>query len=672
MTTIEQNVWFHYRSSLKIGELERFIIKYDLYEDDEIPEDLTLDSLWLKIKNIEQLSYRAGYLMGPYFIYADLRTENYHHSQRIVCSADQPKFEPNLQPQQQSIAELSVHRIQKQYIWIVDVISQILFATTTKVSFELSIGSTKNSINSKNIDFLPSLTTYSDKLQVTRLTTLDIWKLPSQLSFACHRDKPKHLIILTHGLHSNVTTDMVYIQEQIYNQQINYPNEHLVVEGFPDNVCQTEKGIKYLGTRVAEYIVSTLYDTNTKKISFIGHSLGGLVQTFAIAYIAVKYPWFFENVEPINFIAMASPLLGIVTDNPAYIKMLLSFGVIGKTGQDLGLDKSPKDNNALLYLLSGEPVRTILSKFQKRTLYANVVNDGIVPLYTASLLFLDYDEILNTLNENYVDKTINSDNITISDNTRFFQKTFINPLNKIMGVWAPQMSSNEKKTRDSKLPKVSILESAASILLPPLPDKSYIMDPNSRQSCIIHDKIYTEDDIPPVQEIKESIYNSSNILLQPFKIDKIRREKYQKLEETIARRWHKGLSWRKVIVQLKPDAHNNIITRRRFVNAYGWPVVDHLIDNHFKGGTSENDTKYDRYVEDYKEIKDEDIPMKYQWIVRKEEESIFDVGPTGMISTMTEMLDNFTQKQMIGKTNIHTDLKEEIEKYEEMTNNLLR
>lgn len=671
MTARDQNVWFHYRSSLKIGELERFIIKYDLYEGDIIPEDLILDSLWLRIKNIEQLSYRAGYFMGPYFIYTDLRTENYHHSQRIIYSADQPKFEPNLQPQQQSIVELPVHRIQKRYVWIVDVISQILFSTTTKVTFELSIGTTRGSIDSKNIDFLPNLATYSDKLQVTRLTTLDIWKLSSHLSLKCDRDKPKHLIILTHGLHSNVTTDMVYIQEQIYNQQKNYPNEHLVVEGFPDNVCQTEKGIKYLGTRVAEYIVSNLYDKSIKKISFIGHSLGGLVQTFAIAYIAVKYPWFFENVEPINFIAMASPLLGIVTDNPAYIKMLLSFGVIGKTGQDLGLDKCPKDDNALLYLLSGEPVRTILSKFKRRTLYANVVNDGIVPLYTASLLFLDYDEILNSLNEKCVDKTVDSENITISDNTRFFQKNFINPLNKIMGVWAPQMSPDGKRNKDSKLPKVSILESATSILLPPLPDKAYIMDPNSRELCIIHDKIYTEDDIPPVKDIEESIYNSSNILLQPFTIDKRQKEKYQKLEETIARRWHKGLSWRKVIVKLKPDAHNNIITRRRFVNAYGWPVIDHMIDNHFKVDISENNIKFDSYVGNYRKIKDEDIPMKYQWIVRKEEESIFDVGPTGMISIMTEMLDNFTQKQLIKKTNMHTDLKEEIKKYEEMNNTLL-
>ncbi|KFY53017.1 hypothetical protein V497_08412, partial [Pseudogymnoascus sp. VKM F-4516 (FW-969)] len=51
-----------------------------------------------------------------------------------------------------------------------------------------------------------------------------------------------------------------------------------------------------------------------------------------------------------------------------------------------------------------------------------------------------------------------------------------------------------------------------------------------------------------------------------------------------ARAYHRDLSWRKVLVRLEPDAHNNIIVRRKFANAYGWPVVQHLVDTHFAGG----------------------------------------------------------------------------------------
>jgi hypothetical protein len=54
-----------------------------------------------------------------------------------------------------------------------------------------------------------------------------------------------------------------------------------------------------------------------------------------------------------------------------------------------------------------------------------------------------------------------------------------------------------------------------------------------------------------------------------------------KVEEKIARAYHRDLSWRKVLVRLEPDAHNNLIVRRRFANAYGWPVVKHLVDTHF-------------------------------------------------------------------------------------------
>jgi hypothetical protein len=54
-----------------------------------------------------------------------------------------------------------------------------------------------------------------------------------------------------------------------------------------------------------------------------------------------------------------------------------------------------------------------------------------------------------------------------------------------------------------------------------------------------------------------------------------------RIEEKIARAYHRDLSWRKVLVRLEPDAHNNMVVRRMFANAYGWPVVKHLCDTHF-------------------------------------------------------------------------------------------
>ncbi|CCH59774.1 hypothetical protein TBLA_0B09570 [Henningerozyma blattae CBS 6284] len=749
----DKDLLFYYKSSLKIGEAERYIITYNLYEGDEIPLDITLSSLWMKLKNLEPLPHRMAYLMGPFTLYCDLRLADYSHNKKIISSIDKPKFISNLQPQQSNICELSVHTIEKKIVWIVDIVSQILFTTNSTTCFEILLGDSKDSLNNANFSKQPVLSS-SANVFVTRLTSLDLWNLPQQLSVQLtsnnknqlsnsitvpSKSKKKHLIVLTHGLHSNVPTDMSYIMEQLYSTQKNFPNEQLIVKGYSNNVCQTEKGIKFLGTNVAKAIINDWYDEDVVKISFIGHSLGGLVQTFTIAYISVMYPWFFEKVEPINFITLASPLLGILTDNPQYINFFLSYGVIGKTGQELSLENDPIMNSPLIYLLSGEPVKKILKLFKRRTIYANAINDGIVPLYTASLLFLDYDDILRNLRklENTSDLTINdknwNGNPTINGSPNSVNSTMSQPLFKILrhqslecGVYFSAQQSNLRTTSvpevpdqhdicgsnsatasggneeqtlsqsnefppktpiksastsnlpskltKSSIPKISFFESAASVLMPPIPENSYISDPNSRSSIILHDKIYTDEDIPPLDdnEYGDSVYNgSSNILLRAFKISSTingnRNTKEQKLEENIARRWHEGLSWRKVIVALKPDAHNNILVRRRFPNAYGWPVIDHLIQAHFDGSstTLEQDSSQLNAIintaQNTPSSKKHGIEpnKKYAWITRQENPSMFDEGPTGMISTVGEMLESMkkkSQRQMSSQGNsIHAE-----------------
>lgn len=642
-------VLFSYKSAVGVGELERYVITYDLYEGNEIPQDISLDSLWLRIKNMEGLSYRAAYLAGPFILYCDVRTEDYHHSQKIVASVDQPRFEPTLQAQQSCVAELSVHQIKPRYVWIVDVVSQIIFTTNTQVSFEIVLGNCKEALSGKYSDE-SAISADSSKITVSRLTTLDLWNLPAEMNL---RQNKKHLVLLTHGLHSNVSADMAYMMEQIYKCQKNYPNEQIVVKGYTGNICQTERGIKYLGTKLAEYIVNELYDDSVAKISFIGHSLGGPVQVFAIAYIAAKYPWFFKKVTPINFIAIASPFLGIVTDNPAYINLLLSFGVIGKAGQDLSLEKEPDNQLPLLALLPGNPVKGVMSLFKRRTLYMNAVNDGIVPLYTASMLFLDYDDILKELRkiQDGNELKVKPSGIDMPQES-FLSRTVVSPFTKMMSLLAPQKFPSNSTT----IPKISFLESAVSLLIPPLPDKAFILDPESRDPIIVHDKIYTKDDIPPAPEEKQNTFEgNTNILLSAFTTARGGTVESQKIEESIARHWHEGLSWRKVVVALKPDAHNNIIVRRRFANAYGWPVLDHLVDVHFSGDsdslTTNDDDSQELDSRFHSQKVDEKPCQSYDWITKLDNPTLFDEGPTGMISTVGEMLGTFVKDRLSGFVN---------------------
>lgn len=84
----------------------------------------------------------------------------------------------------------------------------------------------------------------------------------------------------------------------------------------------------------------------------------------------------------------------------------------------------------------------------------------------------------------------------------------------MLSILAPQKFPTEN---GSEIPKVSFFESASSILLPPLPERAYIMDPDSRDPVIIHDKIYNEDDIPQSEfDIEDGFFDKKNILLQAF------------------------------------------------------------------------------------------------------------------------------------------------------------
>jgi len=673
------------------------------------------------------------------------------------------------------------------------------------------------------------------------------------------RQKKVHLVVLTHGLHSNLGADMLFLKESIdeaakkakvdarirkaktrteskaaetgkpdqeeADDEGSEDEEEVIVRGFSGNSVRTERGIKYLGKRLAKYVLQMTYPDQpykpvTKKsavvalshaikpeqpaakatskpsgppthehssiikapyaekklaykitsISFIGHSLGGLIQTYAVAYIQKHSPEFFDKIEPINFISLASPFLGLSNENPMYVKFALDFGLVGRTGQDLGLTwraptiarsgwgaivggigesahkkidgESAPESKPLLRILPTGPAHVVLKKFRNRTIYSNVVNDGVVPLRTSCLLFLDWQGLGRvekarrenglvgtmaswgwaeltganssspagrTFSESYASESEDtgantptkqghggdvpqpSPYATVDDDARSLKSlerplsagarhppstaeptNNAGPLASIMKFFQPAAPSaskphndhpkhtkiykrsqtlrigsesssspsistqepspkkapgkattgeeNEDPDRLSAPPKTTFFESAGDIIKPPLPPTDFLIDPSSRPRTIFHDRVYHPSDIPPpplkkrptsslMLRRRSSLQTStqSTSSSDPFtpninhtdstlsthdyddtrhtNPDKDPREvidgSAMKVEEKIARAYHRDLSWRKVLVRLEPDAHNNIIVRRMFANAYGWPVVKHLCDTHF-------------------------------------------------------------------------------------------
>ncbi|KAL4904248.1 hypothetical protein BDW74DRAFT_155373 [Aspergillus multicolor] len=742
--------------------------------------------------------------------------------------------------------------------WIIEIISQVIFSSTASVNFEVVVGR-----NEMPLDLPPSSArslpptpahlrdhwpsgskgeqlhaikgVYSDSIRLFIDDTSSLWNTP-HLPGSCHsqgsgnedslmpnpamhmadsgsrqsltmglRAKSRtriHLVILTHGLHSNIGADMLFLKESIdaaikkrkpsRNCQRSTdstlepsssvsgscgacehepPDERVIVRGFHGNAARTERGIQYLGKRLAKYVLLMTYpdqphlprkksrarnytnllavwralESNNfhpqsssdgddehahidehnayqiTSISFIGHSLGGLVQTYAIAYIQKHSPDFFEKINPVNFIALASPFLGLSNENPVYVRFALDFGLVGRTGQDLGLSwTTPRGRSGweaiiggkaetsnaerstharakpLLRILPSGPAHEALSKFENRTIYSNLVNDGIVPLRTSCLLFLDWKgikRVQKTRRENGIVGTmaewgwaeltgansrsqrvstshINGREASSTSATRVVGRALNNrrgfstqsstssvsssaegrsaiqaemlygsdgkymtpqanesllqsPSSPMSGLFSifrskepghkqikvfrrsqtiassiaedlaqqdgPYFGYTSHDTGMVPPPRTTVLESAGDILMPPLPAVDYIVNPAVRPRTILHDRIYHPEDIPPpvVKRRNAAMTQQGAVAVDHALAEEAADDAGLNVEEKIARAYHRGLSWRKVLVRLEPDAHNNIVVRRMFTNAYGWPVVQHLVDSHF--GLSSSD-----------------------------------------------------------------------------------
>jgi len=156
-------------------------------------------------------------------------------------------------------------------------------------------------------------------------------------------------------------------------------------------------------------------------------------------------------------------------------------------------------------------------------------------------------------------------------------------------------------------PKTSIFEAAGDILHPPIPTQEWLMDPSSRDRTIFHDRVYHPGDIPDPPPKKSFLgrplsTDENGLRTARQSTERVREDSVEgsgmKVEERIARAYHHDLAWRKVLVRLQPDAHNNMIVRRMFANAYGWDVVKHLCDTHFADTAASRTRDDDEISED--------------------------------------------------------------------------
>lgn len=675
----DPHVWYRDKSVLRMGDVTRYTFNY-------APVNKDKKKVYIRLKNIEKAPIRAIHLLnGPFILYCDVIPYKYDHN--VKFEPENPEentevvFENQIKPGQTFNVELLLNSNSflctddngnDVYQWTVNVVSQIFISTRSQIHYDFLIGddqkslkrlnhgpfsntitmmSKETSANRKDSLNIPLNESLSPQLSVAKKSTKDLW-----LHLTTDVNKPIHLIIITHGIFSNVTADMLYIKESL-EQSV---DDNIMIRGYTKNANKSEKGIARLGTGLHKYIIELLQDAKASglhinKISFIGHSLGGLVQLYAIkSILEEKGSDFFkkQNIKPIHLICMATPLLGVLSELSLYISWFLDLGTLGQTGRDLTLlrrfpgisflfrQKGSRRHafTPLLVTLPDDPLRSFLKEFQHLTVYANAINDGIVPLRTSSLLYLDYEALGNVSHlkekeaqdkeegsldaENgspsavgevpvYKNENVNSNKKAIKE-SKDYMKTIWNVFGNntpdkkrirarqkvlkkisIKGTnhrnqyyeYASKPStervSGETKNEDfpvfSLPPKASAIESAINSLLCPIPSQDFILDPEKRPSTILHDQFYNGDRIPAREVPSKNIFKRFFFMLFHHAEWKLAKQ------DTIARKYHMdNLTWRKVLVTLPPDAHNNIVVRRTFANGYGWGVIDHLCKEVFK------------------------------------------------------------------------------------------
>jgi hypothetical protein len=146
------------------------------------------------------------------------------------------------------------------------------------------------------------------------------------------------------------------------------------------NVNNTEDGIANGGRRCMEEIKTACSALTSARLSFVGHSLGGLYLVAALAEITRENPHFFDPPFTLqNVILLASPLLGLTGCNPWYIRMALAV-VPGQTYRDLGMK-----SHFLLSLIDADTVQ-LLNSFRGKFLFGNLTDDVLVSPFSALLL----------------------------------------------------------------------------------------------------------------------------------------------------------------------------------------------------------------------------------------------------------------------------------------------
>lgn len=220
--------------------------------------------------------------------------------------------------------------------------------------------------------------------------------------------KADHLCVLIHGLWGN-PAQLEYLASALHEQ---YGEDQLIVLPLKRNAGSfMYDGVDTGGERLAKEIEETLDELardgyQIRKLSMVGYSLGGLVARYALGLLYSR-GWF-ERIKPVNFTTFATPHLGVRTPLRGYanhIWNVLGARTLCMSGRQLFMIDKFRDTGRPLLSVLADPDSIFihaLKRFEKRSLYANIVNDRSAVFYTTAVSRTDPYAQMDKLELNFV------------------------------------------------------------------------------------------------------------------------------------------------------------------------------------------------------------------------------------------------------------------------------
>ncbi|KAF8932005.1 putative serine esterase-domain-containing protein [Dissophora ornata] len=471
-----------------------------------------------------------------------------------------------------------------------------------------------------------------------------------------------HLVLLTHGIHGT-WLDLLYMKEQIDAQNRHHGKTVTLLTD--TNHAGTEEGIQMAGQRVALDILEFTGYTETEdgkklyrslstvarkkslskaeqtkasgessgssspvsvaptrknqsakqvfprgfsKVSIIGHSLGGLINIYALGFIEdVTKGAFFKTIQPVHFITLATPLLGIGFEHPWVLGFALQLGVIGQTGKDLALEGRPSkhkgdskdkeittaahssarngkhtasppecaldlDTEPLLLAMArpGSVSHQVLRQFRDRTSYANIENDMAVRFNTSSMMGIPTFDM---------DKFFSPEGAATQPRKNLYHSA----LTSTLALLFPGVPAKAKFLSIADAPSPVVVVSHVE------PEAVVKKDDEQGHKEVEHNEMKKKKKRLSPPRDSRGVSRSSSVSSRGSSNTRVSTPRSSSsgspvsksrldLAHLAAEGYHADMDWTKIGVYIEQEAHVQIIVRRKWYNLDGWKCVQDLVE----------------------------------------------------------------------------------------------